>query len=66
MALLKMDGASAELSLEVLGSVAAASSVSYLDEGVVFVGSHMGDSQVSAARCACFFDVSCKNVCSSL
>ena len=35
-----------ELRMEALGKVVSASSVSYLDEGVAFVGSHYGDSQV--------------------
>lgn len=35
-----------ELKIEALGKVTAASCVSYLDEGVAFVGSHFGDSQV--------------------
>lgn len=34
------------LRLEVLGQTAAASTLSYLDNGVVFVGSSFGDSQL--------------------
>ena len=37
---------SAQLDIDALGKVSAASSISYLDEGVVYVGSHFGDSQV--------------------
>lgn len=35
------------LKLEPLGSTPAPSSLSYLDEGVVYLGSVLGDSQVS-------------------
>jgi DNA damage-binding protein 1 len=40
-----------ELKLEVLGATVSPSALSYLDDGVVYVGSLYGDSQVcSAAR----------------
>lgn len=43
------------MSLEVLGETSAASCISYLDNGVVFVGSRYGDSQASRppSRPAC-------------
>jgi DNA damage-binding protein 1 len=34
------------LALEILGRTSAASTISYLDNGVVFIGSTMGDSQL--------------------
>lgn len=43
-------GGVTELKLEPLGRTPAASTISYLDSGVVFVGSSLGDSQL--IRCA--------------
>lgn len=40
------------MNVEPLGETSAASTLSYLDNGVVFVGSSYGDSQV------CLFDLS--------
>ena len=40
------DGAVRELKIEHLGRVSSPSSITYLDDGVLFVGSAYGDSQV--------------------
>lgn len=39
-----------KLTLELLGDVSMAESLSYLDNGVVFVGSRLGDSQLVRIR----------------
>ena len=55
------------LKVERLGETSAASTISYLDNAVVFVGSSYGDSQVSSVtvhfistndKCACTYELS--------
>lgn len=44
----KMDGTASirELNIELLGEVSIPECLTYLDNGVVFIGSHFGDSQL--------------------
>jgi len=44
------------LNVELLGETSAASTLSYLDNGVVFVGSSYGDSQVYLYQIQSLFD----------
>ncbi len=47
LVLIKQRDVVKELKLEPLGPIATPSSISYIDDGVVYVGSLFGDSQVS-------------------